>query len=88
MIFSSQKILLIGLKDLIEKININSNLQNDIKLHLENDIKVLIEYEKNFTLNKKNTTILFFKILLTKKRMTILIKQMMKMFDKNITRVS
>ena len=45
--FFVTKNLLIGLKDLIEKININSNLQNDIKLHLENDIKVLIEYEKN-----------------------------------------
>ena len=32
---------------MIEKININSNLQNDIKLHLENDIRVLSEYEKN-----------------------------------------
>ena len=38
---------------MIEKININSNLQNDIKLHLENDIKVLIEYEEKFLPKQK-----------------------------------
>ena len=45
--FFVTKKLLISLKDLIEKININSNLQNDMKVHLENDIRVLSEYEKN-----------------------------------------
>ena len=45
--FIVTKKLLISLKDLIEKTNVNSSLRNKIKLYLENDIKLLSEYEKN-----------------------------------------
>ena len=45
--FFITKKLLISLKDLIEKTNLNSSVRDQIKLHLETDISVLSEYEKN-----------------------------------------
>ena len=45
--FFITKKLLISLKDLVGKTNLNSSLRNEIKLHLETDISVLSEYEKN-----------------------------------------
>ena len=45
--FFVTKKLLISLKDLVEKTNVNSSLRSQIKLYLENDIRVLSEYEKN-----------------------------------------
>ena len=45
--FFVTKKLLISLKDLVGKTNVNSSLRSQIKLYLENDISVLSEYEKN-----------------------------------------
>ena len=69
--FFVTKKLLISLKDLIEKININSNLQNDIKLHLENDISVLSEYEKNSYSKQKEHYDTIFQNIIKKEKMTI-----------------
>jgi hypothetical protein len=51
--FIVTKKLLISLKDLIEKTNVNSSLRNEIKLHLKNDIRLLSEYEKNSYFKQK-----------------------------------
>ena len=85
--FILTKKLLVGLKELIEKININSSLQNDIKLYLKNDIKVLIEYEKNsYSKQKELYDIIFQNIVKKEKDGNSLKTDDEKSLMKNITR--
>ena len=64
--FFITKKLLISLKDLIEKTNVNSSLRNEIKLHLENDINVLSKYEKNSYSKQKELYNIIFKNIVKK----------------------
>ena len=64
--FFITKKLLISLKDLIEKTNVNSSLRNEIKLHLENDINVLSNYEKNSYSKQKELYNIIFKNIVKK----------------------
>jgi hypothetical protein len=64
--FIVTKKLLISLKDLIEKTNVNSSLRNEIKLHLKNDIRLLSEYEKNSYSKQKELYDIIFQNILKK----------------------
>lgn len=64
--FFVTKKLLISLKDLIEKTNLNSSLRDQIKLHLETDISVLSEYEKNSYSKQKELYDIIFRNIIKK----------------------
>ena len=64
--FFVTKKLLISLKDLIEKTNLNSSLRDQIKLYLETDISVLNEYEKNSYSKQKELYDIIFKNIIKK----------------------
>jgi len=66
--FFVTKKLLISLKDLVEKTNVNSSLRSQIKLYLENDIRVLSEYEKNSYSKQKELYDIIFQSIIKKEK--------------------
>mgnify|MGYP000542216286 CR=1 FL=1 len=85
--FFVTKKLLISLKDLVEKTNVNSSLRSQIKLYLENDISVLSEYEKNsYSKQKELYDIIFQNIIEKEEDGHSLKKDDEKSLIKNITK--
>ena len=66
--FFLTKKLLISLKDLVGKTNLNSSLRDQIKLHLETDISVLSEYEKNSYSKQKELYDIIFQSIIKKEK--------------------
>jgi len=66
--FFVTKKLLISLKDLVGKTNLNSSLRDQIKLHLETDISVLSEYEKNSYSKQKELYDIIFQSIIKKEK--------------------
>ena len=66
--FFVTKKLLISLKDLVGKTNLNSSLRDQIKLHLETDISVLSEYEKNSYSKQKELYDIIFQSIIEKEK--------------------
>ena len=66
--FLVTKKLLISLKDLVGKTNMNSRLRSQIKLYLENDISVLSEYEKNSYSKQKELYDIIFQSIIKKEK--------------------
>ena len=85
--FFVTKKLLVSLKELIEKINVNSSLRNEIKLYLKNDIRLLSEYEKNsYSKQKELYDIIFQNIVKKEEDGNSLKTEDEKSLMKNITR--
>ena len=66
--FFVTKKLLISLKDLVGKTNLNSSLRDQIKLNLETDISVLSEYEKNSYSKQKELYDIIFQSIIKKEK--------------------
>ena len=66
--FFVTKKLLISLKDLVGKTNLNSSFRDQIKLHLETDISVLSEYEKNSYSKQKELYDIIFQSIIKKEK--------------------
>jgi len=66
--FFVTKKLLISLKDLVGKTNLNSSLRDQIKLYLETDISVLSEYEKNSYSKQKELYDIIFQSIIKKEK--------------------
>ena len=66
--FFVTKKLLISLKDLVGKTNLNSSWRDQIKLHLETDISVLSEYEKNSYSKQKELYDIIFQSIIKKEK--------------------
>ena len=66
--FFVTKKLLISLKDLVGKTNLNSSLRDQIKLHLETDISLLSEYEKNSYSKQKELYDIIFQSIIKKEK--------------------